>query len=122
MPSPSLSTATLRRISHDLACRSRAVDRLVSSDDFDDAYSPADTDARLAAAELIRSSDRDGLEDWLRLHRPVRGHEDMTLRELRAVGQQLGIRSYNHLPKAILLSEIVHATKRPGAEAPQIAR
>lgn len=120
------TVSELRRASHDLACRARAVSRLVWSDEFAAAYARASDDGRAAAARLIRSSDRAGLDAWVSRQRGAgTGGADpgtLTLRELRALGQRLGVRRYNQLPKAQLLSEIAHATKRRGTEAPEDPR
>ena len=101
---------TLRRESRDRANRARATSRLVSGEAFEEAYAAAsDADAD-ALVLLLQADDRDGIEQWLK-SRQANEVGAMTLRELRTLGQKLGVRSYNHLPKASLLSEIVNAQK-----------
>jgi hypothetical protein len=102
---------TLRRESRDRANLARAVSRLVASEAFAEAFDRDGDDAEAVTA-MVRSLDKEGLECWMR--RRVVGREvgALSLRELRAVGQKLGVRSYNRLPKASLLSEIVNATER----------
>lgn len=105
----------LRREAHDRVCRARAVARLVDSDDFTIAYTRAVSSDRAIASDLIRELNKDGLHDWIVAMLPAKDNSGKTLRELRIVGQRLGIRNYHMLPKAILLSEIAHATTAKAA-------
>ena len=100
---------TLRRESRDRANHARAVYRVVAGEAFEDAYLAAGDDA---VAAMVASGDKDGLERWLHARTAGDGFGALTLRELRGVGQKLGVPSYNHLPKASLLSEIVNASQR----------
>ena len=112
----------LRLESHDTACRARATAHAVGTEAFQAAYESAPPEARAAAALLARRLDHRGLWDWLRRHRRAPDPATMTVRELRRLGQQLGVPRYNQLPKALLLSEIVHAQKRRREAAQEAPR
>lgn len=95
----------LRNELHNKACMIRSIDRIVNSVEFATAYEIAKLDDRVMVATMIRSGNKDGIEFWLRKERE---NDDgaRPIRELRVIAQQLGIRFYNRLPKALLLSEI----------------
>jgi hypothetical protein len=84
----------------------------VDSEEFAGTYAAAGDEDRAAAAALVLSGDRVGVEDWLR-DRRSKDVSALSVKELRALAQGLGVRFYNQLPKALLLSEIANASKRP---------
>lgn len=102
---------TLRSGHRNKICEARSIDRTINSDEFATAFEKADDLSREAVSGIVRNGNKAALEDWLRVARQT-SHAEMSLRELRVVGQQLGVRHYNRLPKALLLSEIQNATKR----------
>lgn len=101
---------TLRRESRDQANHARATYRLITSEAFEDAYETASDDAAERVIAMVRSNDKEGVERWLKRTKDGVEVGALSLRELRSLGQKLGVRSYNRLPKASLLSEIVNAT------------
>jgi hypothetical protein len=123
MSTPAPTGRDLRLESHDTHCRARATAHVVATEAFQDAYAAAPPEARAVAALLVRRLDHPGLWDWLRRrHRRAPDPAAMTARELRRLGQRLGVPRYNQLPKALLLSEIVHAQKRRREAAQEAPR
>ena len=98
----------LRRESRDRANRARAVSRLVAGDLFEAAYSAVGDDDVTA---MVRAFDREGIERWLRAQPDSPDLGSLSVNQLRLIGSKLGVRSYNRLPKASLLSEIVNAKR-----------
>lgn len=101
---------TLRRESRDRANLARAAYRLVASEAFEEAYAAADDAQAATLVLLVQANDKEGIECRLKARRDDEVGA-LSLRELRTLGQKLGVRSYNRLPKASLLSEIVNAQK-----------
>lgn len=104
--------ATLLVEVQDRVNRQRQIERIVARTDFVEAYERADEAYRSKVEALIVACDREGVVRWMR---EPKGHGERSLRELRRMGQRLGVPRYNNLPKDQLLSEI--ARVRPKQEA-----
>ena len=115
-----MSLVRLRGNAHNRACRSRSIARTVASEDFERAYNLASSGARIVIVAIVERLDKDALDQWILDQREPSDLSGWSLRELRAEGQRLGIRNYNNLPKALLISEIASATSQL-AETPQLA-
>lgn len=102
-----MSTAIhdLRNELHNRSLAMRAIDRIVSTMEFEETYKRATKEDRVAISNMILNANKEGVEFWVRNQHQ---YEDgaRNIRELRIIGQKLGIRLYNRLPKALLLSEI----------------
>jgi hypothetical protein len=102
--------------------KQRRVERAILRPDFVEAFGTACEPAKAKAEELVAACDSDGINRWVQEQtRPEYG--TMTLRDLRKIGQELGVPYYNNLPKASLLSEIVsHEQARQAARDNLAAR
>lgn len=96
----------------------RSLHRLVCLPEFEEAFKTANEEQRTIVKKLINTGNREGVEKWLAIqHRDKVDFESLTMRELRVMAQQLGIKAYNFLPKASLLSEIKRARNQETGEA-----
>lgn len=99
--------ATLLIEVQDRVNRQRAIERVIARPDFVEAYERACQSCRSHVETLIVGCDREGVVRWIR-EQVSREYGELSLRELRRIGQKLGVPRYNNLSKDLLLSEIVN--------------
>lgn len=112
----------IRQISHERLLSARVIDRIVGSDEFGKYYTKCSGPDKLAAEQLVDSSNKNSLESWMIARRKEFDFAALSIQQLRQLGQQLGVRNYNRLPKAPLLLEIENATLRNRQESESIDR
>lgn len=110
----------IRQIAHDRALSARAIDRMIGSEEFARLYSKCPEPDKIAAEQLTNSGDKDGLEAWMAARMSEFDIAALPIRELRQMGQKLGVCNYNRIPKALLISEIQNATQRRCQEIEQV--
>jgi len=98
--------------------RQRQMERLISRTDFVEAFERAAETARITVYGLVAACNREGVLRWVR-EQLTKEYGECSLRELRRIGQRLGIPRYNNLPKELLLSEIVNAEARKAEGGPK---
>jgi hypothetical protein len=88
----------------------RCIERIIATEQFEEAYRKAKPICKEEVEGFIKAGDRDKLECWVRKQLNAE-YGEMTIRELRRIAQRFGVPLYNRLPKASLLSEITHYAK-----------
>lgn len=88
---------------HAQYCRVRAILRILESDEFKAAFEHCDAESRVEVGTIIERINKDELEKWLFKQLKL---EQMPIRELRKLGQQLSVRGYHCLPKSVLVERI----------------
>lgn len=91
----------LRVFVSDKLARSRAIYRLISSEDFGIFYSQVDETIQVKLAKAIEELDKDTIIDLIKKNRTL--HE-MTVKQLRVMCQNRNVKNYHLLTKAELLS------------------
>lgn len=92
---------------HSQLLRVRTILRITESDEFKTAFDLADSESKEKVIAIIEKGDRDAFEIWLKEEIQKRiGVDEMSIRELRKLGQKLSVRGYNILPKAILVDRV----------------
>lgn len=83
----------------------RAIHRLINTLDFKIAYERCSVEQQQYVLSLITNNDKTSLISWLskEQHRYLE-LEDLSIREMRKLAQQLGIRGYLNMTKSLLLS------------------
>ncbi len=92
---------------HSQVCTVRSMLRLSETEGFRKAFDAANEAGKDVALKLINDGDKDGLCQWIKVQlHTQKAVECLSIRELRQLGQQLGVRHYNVLPKGRLIHEI----------------
>jgi hypothetical protein len=103
----------LREMFHNQFLHIRNCNNLIQSDDFEIACKLAKDgeldEIMLAIAELNKDRIRSFIEDKLGVGTPF---EQLSIRKLRAIGQNLKIPSYERLNKLTLIEEIKNVAER----------
>jgi hypothetical protein len=97
----------------------RNLDRLVSSLEFEEAYTGASLGKRNIVKRFIADSYLSGVEKWIAIQkRDSMDYEALPVKQLRVLAQGLGILGYHYLPKTSLLSEIKNAHTQETRSSP----
>lgn len=97
----------IKKSLHSQVCSTRSILRLSQTLGFELAFNEASSEQKLILLALIQKSDQDGVLKWVKQQlRDKRVIEEFSMQELRKIGQKLGVKDYNILPKSLLLPEI----------------
>lgn len=96
---------TIRSKLHLRLCKIRAIYRVVFSLKFELAFNRADSENKSKVETMISNQDAEELENWLK-RQADRTIEELTMRELRSMGQRLGVKNYNNISKGLLIAEV----------------
>lgn len=83
----------------------RSIDRTIITPTFKTLFAKASESDKLKVQELINAIDGEGFESWIKRQAQAE-YSAMTVRDLRKLGQRLGIPYYNQITRPQLLSEI----------------
>lgn len=96
---------SLKEIAKTLAGNTRSIERLILSDDFEDAWNMATESEKQHLIRAVENQNRDLLRSFVR-QKTNHELELMNIHQLREIGKQLRINQYNVLPKALLIAYI----------------
>lgn len=99
--------ADVKAVLHTRLLRTRSIIRIVESSQFERAYDGAVDEQRGVAQGIINNLDLKGLKQWLqRRLGEIVAVEEMSMRELRKLGQRLGVKQYYTLPRESLITAL----------------
>ncbi len=107
---------SIRQACHARMLSARTINRIVESDDFRDYFLKSSELVQTTAEQFILNGDKDGLESWMHDRRNEFDNAALSIKELRRIAQQLGVKGYNALPKALLLTGIEDVKKKRRCE------
>lgn len=94
--------------------RMRAIERIVNSVSFEEAWAEAVADTKQEAMRYINGGNRNALTRWVKNHAPTELGAK-SLRELREYAKKLGIPYSSRMDKGTVLTEIVNHERRKSA-------
>ena len=108
-----MSLGRIRTNLHAQYCKARQFHYLVESEDFGLVFESATPNKQKYVRTLVRLGDMTNIKKFIReeLLKLTPFHQ-MSIRQLRQMGQRLRVRGYNTLHKGTLVQEIQHAVER----------
>lgn len=98
---------------HEFFCLVRKCRYLVYSDNFEVAYKAATKKERVQIQKHVKESNREAIKLFI-TDKLLKGQpfDQMTIKQLRNIGQHLGIKDYYKLTKADLIGEVENVAAR----------
>ena len=85
----------------------RCVQRIVVSEEFQSLFQSSDIDEQNFVVSLIEKGDRISLEQWSKTQAIKQSElDDLPIRVLRTLAQELGVSNYSQLSKPYLVAQI----------------
>lgn len=99
------SVDKLRRELHERVLRLRSVEHVIHQSLFERLWTDSSEEERVVAEVYINAGNRQRLVNWIRNHKSI-DYGEMTLQQLRRVGNIMAVPNYSRLSKIELLSAI----------------
>jgi hypothetical protein len=96
---------TPAQVVHERILYLRSLERILEDTDFEELFENASDEDKKKIMKMAEDGDKDGILKWTKSSVEYT-LEQMNIRKLRVLGRRYGIRRYNSIPKASLLSEL----------------